>query len=130
MVQDESKNLQILRNFLLIRFFFFLTIFFPFNYVDIKTYSPHPGFTHTNIFHQCKGFIGFSTIMSMKLFAITAKQGAINILYPVLSPENKETGKFYVKGIEQKPNKLANDQELSKKLWDVSEKILKDHGMI
>ena len=61
---------------------------------------------------------------------ITSEQGATNVLYPVLSPENKETGKYYHEGIQQEPNKVANDQEVVKKLWDVSEKILKDHGMI
>jgi hypothetical protein len=61
---------------------------------------------------------------------ITAEQGAINCLYPVLSPENKETGKHYDEGIEQEPNKIAYDQEIAKKLWDVSEQMLKEHGMI
>ncbi|CAB4485501.1 unnamed protein product [Rhizophagus irregularis] len=64
------------------------------------------------------------------VFGITAEQGAINTLYPVFSLENKETGKYYNEGIEKEPNKVANDQEVAKKLWDVSEKILKDHGMI
>ena len=61
----------------------------------------------------------------------TAEQGAINTLYPEFSSENdKESGKYYNEGIEQQPNKLADDQELAKKLWNVSEQILKDHGMI
>ncbi len=60
----------------------------------------------------------------------TAEQGATNILYPVLSPENKETGKYYHEGIEKEPIKIANDKELAKKLWNVSEQILRDHGMI
>jgi hypothetical protein len=58
---------------------------------------------------------------------ITAEQGAINVLYPVFS---LETGKYYNEGIEDEPNKIAYDQEIAKKLWDVSEQILKDHGMI
>ena len=65
-----------------------------------------------------------------KLFGISAEQGATNVLYPMLSSENKETGKYYHEGIEREPNKIVNDQELSKKLWDVSEQMLKDHGMI
>ena len=72
----------------------------------------------------------FLAIATAKLIGITADQGAINTLYPVLSPENKETGKYYNEGIEEEPNKVVNDQEVVKKLWDVSEKILKDHGMI
>ena len=77
----------------------------------------------------------FSNFLLTKIVKITgasisAEQGAINVLYPVLSPENKETGKYYDQGIEKEPNILANDQELAKKLWNVSEQILKDHGMI
>jgi hypothetical protein len=66
----------------------------------------------------------------VKMYEITAEQGAINTLYPVLSAENKETGKYYYEGIEYEPNKVANDHEVTKKLWDVSKQILKDHGMI
>jgi len=44
--------------------------------------------------------------------AITVEQDATNVLYPVLSPENKETGKYYYEGI----------VKVAKKLWDVSEK--------
>ena len=65
-----------------------------------------------------------------KLYGISAEQGATNVLYPMLSSENKETGKYYHEGIEREPNKIANDQEVEKKLWNVSEQILKDHGMI
>ena len=71
----------------------------------------------------------FTTIVRITGMSIS-EQGGINTLYPVFSPENKETGKYYHEGIEQEPNKLANDQELAKKLWNVSEQILKDHGMI
>jgi hypothetical protein len=60
---------------------------------------------------------------------ITAEQGAINVLYPILSLKN-ETGKYYNEGIEGEPNKVAYDQEVAKKLWNVSEQILKDRGMI
>ena len=54
------------------------------------------------------------------LIAKPTERGAINNLYPVLSPENNETGKYYFEGIEREPNKLANDQELVKKFWNVS----------
>ena len=61
---------------------------------------------------------------------MSIEQCASNVLYPVLSSENKETGKYYSEGIEAEHNKVANDQEVAKKLWDVSEQILKDHRMI
>ena len=102
-----------------------------FNHVDITTYSLHPGEIQTNIIRTNGGVTDFIiNILTKVLFRTTVEQGAINTLYPVLSPENKETGKYYDEGIQQEPNKIANDQEIVKKLWDVSEKMLKDHGMI
>jgi hypothetical protein len=76
------------------------------------------------------GLSNFFLSLFVKMYEITAEQGATNLLYPVISPENKKTGKYYHEGIEREPNKIVNDQEVTKKLWDVSEQILKDHGVI
>ncbi|PKK67648.1 NAD(P)-binding protein [Rhizophagus irregularis] len=98
---------------------------------NITTYSLHPGLIQTNVSHLNSTFSNILNRLIIKISGeITAEQGAINTLYPVFSLENKETGKYYDEGIEKEPNKVANDQEVAKKLWDVSEKILKDHGMI
>ncbi|CAB4402759.1 unnamed protein product [Rhizophagus irregularis] len=97
---------------------------------NITTYSLHPGMISTNINHMNNRYTTYLVNLLAMVFGITAEQGAINTLYPVFSLENKETGKYYHEGIEKEPNKVANDQEIAKKLWDVSEKILKDHGMI
>ncbi|GBB96409.1 hypothetical protein RclHR1_02750001 [Rhizophagus clarus] len=98
---------------------------------NITTYSLHPGVIPTNIAHMNNGTIlNFFTSIITKFIGITTEQGAVNVLYPVLSSENKETGKYYNEGIKDEPNKIANDQEVANKLWDVSEQILKDHGMI
>ncbi|CAB4486596.1 hypothetical protein RhiirA5_397205 [Rhizophagus irregularis] len=49
-----------------------------------------------------------------RLNGITAEQGVTNVLvYPAFS---LETGKYYDEGIEQEPNKIANNQEIAKKL--------------
>jgi hypothetical protein len=74
-------------------------------------------------------FFLFKILIKVTRTEITAEQGAINVLYPIFSLES-ETGKYYNEGIEEEPNKIANDQEIAKKLWDVSEQILKDRGMI
>jgi hypothetical protein len=80
----------------------------------------------TNPSYQNNGFIPFLIKILVKVIGKPPEQGAINVLYPALSPENKETGKFYNQGIEQKSNKLSDDQELAKKLWSISEEqILK-----
>ncbi|CAG8739743.1 22944_t:CDS:2 [Rhizophagus irregularis] len=98
---------------------------------NITTYSLHPGLIQTNVSHLNSTFSNILNRLIIKISGeITVEQGAINTLYPVFSLENKETGKYYDEGIEKEPNKVANDQEVAKKLWDVSEKILKDHGMI
>ncbi|GBB90676.1 hypothetical protein RclHR1_17700001 [Rhizophagus clarus] len=99
---------------------------------NITTYSIHPGIIQTNIGHLNNAFMNFIIRVIFKVTGaeITVEQGAINVLYPVFSSENKDTGKYYNEGIEDEPNKIANDSEIAKKLWDVSEQILKDHGMI
>ena len=102
-----------------------------FNHVDITTYSLHPGKIQTNIIQTNGGVTDVLLNLVTKVIGTTVEQGAINTLYPIFSSENdKESGKYYFEGIEQQPNKLADDQELAKKLWNVSEQILKDHGMI
>jgi hypothetical protein len=109
---------------------FLWPLFFLFKYTDIVTYSLHPGVIETNLCNPNNAFTIFLFGVLTKIFGITPEQGAINVLYPVLSPENKGTGKYYNQGIEQKPNSLADDQELVTKLWNVSEQMLKDRGMI
>ncbi|RIA80794.1 hypothetical protein C1645_881958 [Glomus cerebriforme] len=97
---------------------------------NITTYSLHPGVIKTNINNSGDIYGYFTVSLLFILRGDTTEQGAINTLYPVLSPENKETGKYYHEGIEREPNKNANNQEVAKKLWDISERILKDHGII
>ncbi|CAB4373821.1 unnamed protein product [Rhizophagus irregularis] len=99
---------------------------------NITTYSIHPGIIQTNIGHLNGAFANFLAKIFIKLSGseISAEQGATNVLYPIFSLENKGTGKYYNEGIEEEPNTIANDQEIAKKLWDVSKQILKDHEMI
>ncbi|GBC07144.1 hypothetical protein RclHR1_07290006 [Rhizophagus clarus] len=96
---------------------------------NIKTYSLHPGVIKTNA-SSGGDFIVYCIISVVMIFASPAEQGAFNTLYPVLSPENKDTGKYYHEGIEKKPNVIAEDREVAKKLWDVSEQLLRERGMI
>ncbi|GBC07146.1 hypothetical protein RclHR1_07290008 [Rhizophagus clarus] len=99
---------------------------------NIATYSPHPGAIKTNIGHKNNFYLNYFLNILLKISGAesTIEQGAINVLYPVLSLENKETGKYYNEGIEDEPNKVVYDQEVAKKLWNVSEQLLKDRGMI
>ncbi|PKC01260.1 hypothetical protein RhiirA5_381870 [Rhizophagus irregularis] len=94
---------------------------------DITTFLIQPGIIQTNLGHMNSGLSNFLQNLFVKMYEIPAEQGAINVLYPVLSPENKETGKYYHEGIEKEPNEIV---EVMKRLWNVSEQILKDHEMI
>ncbi|POG59860.1 hypothetical protein GLOIN_2v1718660, partial [Rhizophagus irregularis DAOM 181602=DAOM 197198] len=85
-------------------------------YADITTYSLHPDVILTNIAHLNTGFSISTLIINTlsRLNGITAEQGVTNVLvYPAFS---LETGKYYDEGIEQEPNKIANNQEIAKKL--------------
>ncbi|PKC56037.1 hypothetical protein RhiirA1_501831, partial [Rhizophagus irregularis] len=84
---------------------------------NIRTYSLHPGVINTNINHMNNRYTTYFINLVVMMFEISAEQGAINTLYPVLSPENKETGEYYNEGIKQEPSKVANDQEVADKLW-------------
>ncbi|EXX54015.1 hypothetical protein RirG_238560 [Rhizophagus irregularis DAOM 197198w] len=97
---------------------------------NIRTYSLHPGIISTNLNHMNNRYTTYFINLLIMMFEISAEQGAINTLYPVLSPENKETGEYYNEGIKQEPNKIANDQEVANKLWKVSEQLLREHGLI
>ncbi|CAG8592360.1 20915_t:CDS:2 [Rhizophagus irregularis] len=99
---------------------------------NITTYSLHPGVIQTNIGHlnYTISNVLFNIFVSILRLKISSEQGAMNTLYPIFPLEIKETGKYYNLGIEHEPNKIAYDQEIAKKLWDVSEQILKDHNMI
>ncbi|CAB5368719.1 unnamed protein product [Rhizophagus irregularis] len=97
---------------------------------NIRTYSLHPGVINTNINHMNNRYTTYFINLVVMMFEISAEQGAINTLYPVLSPENKETGEYYNEGIKQEPSKVANDQEVADKLWKVSEQLLRERGLI
>ncbi|GBC28800.2 uncharacterized protein OCT59_001105 [Rhizophagus irregularis] len=90
--------------------------------IDITTFLLQPGIIQTNLGHMNSGLSNFLQNLFVKMYEIPAEQGAINVLYPVLSPENKETGKYYHEGLEKEPNEIV---EVMKRLWNVSEQILK-----
>ena len=62
-------------------------------YIDITTYSLHPGVILTNISHSNGAFTKFFIGALMKISGNekTADQGATNVLYLMLFSENKET---------------------------------------
>ncbi|KAJ3675215.1 hypothetical protein LUZ60_004257 [Juncus effusus] len=99
---------------------------------DISVNSLHPGFILTNITR----YIGFQAAMTvvgilMKPFIKSVHQGAATSCYLALHPNAKPlTGKYFVDCNEANPSPLAKDENLGKKLWNLSQKILEEKGFI
>ncbi|RIB27760.1 hypothetical protein C2G38_2239912 [Gigaspora rosea] len=91
---------------------------------NIKSTSMHPGLVHTKIFKAERKFVALGVSTVMKLFGTSVEECARNILFPVLSPDIDEGGKYFDCGVEAKVNPQALDQELTNKFWNVSEKLV------
>ncbi len=96
--------------------------------VDSKTIvaASHPGWTATDLQRHVGLFEFFNGFFAQKI-----PMGALPTLYAALA-EEVISGEYFgpsgfmeIKGYPKKtePNKLAKDKSISKKLWDVSEKL-------
>eukprot|EP00189_Rhodosorus_marinus_P004018 CAMPEP_0113969080 /NCGR_PEP_ID=MMETSP0011_2-20120614/10005_1 /TAXON_ID=101924 /ORGANISM="Rhodosorus marinus" /LENGTH=270 /DNA_ID=CAMNT_0000982471 /DNA_START=66 /DNA_END=878 /DNA_ORIENTATION=- /assembly_acc=CAM_ASM_000156 len=102
-------------------------------------YSAHPGYVVGQLQAQSKrGFVEIAMYNVMKPAAGTFETGARPVLYASTSSEATPGGFFGPKGWmpvvkhfkgkypgEVQPNKLADDPEVRKKLWEESEKLTK-----
>ncbi|KAG0040579.1 hypothetical protein BGZ83_002482, partial [Gryganskiella cystojenkinii] len=91
----------------------------------------HPGHVITNMAQTGRGsFSGDVFAWVTERFAMSPKEGALTQLYCGTSPEieNKDLrGKFFIPyGVESKCNPLAEREDLQEKLWEVSEKLMKE----
>ncbi|KAL8129735.1 hypothetical protein V2J09_018890 [Rumex salicifolius] len=93
--------------------------------VNITVNSVHPGLIMTNLFkHKCliMRFLKFFTPLIWK----NVSQGAATTCYVALHPNLQGvTGKYFLDCNEMQPSLLASDEELAKKLWDFSNKMIK-----
>jgi NAD(P)-dependent dehydrogenase (short-subunit alcohol dehydrogenase family) len=83
----------------------------------------HPGFVATRFGDQSGGllsaFIGFG-----KFFAISPQKGAQTIVYLASSPDVADvTGKYFYKCRQATPNKEAQDDAKSARLWEETAKL-------
>ncbi|CAG8652575.1 25565_t:CDS:2, partial [Gigaspora rosea] len=69
-------------------------------------------------------FVALRVSTVMKLFGTSVEECARNILFPVLSPDIDEGGKYFDCGVEAKVNSQALDQELTNEFWNISEKLV------
>ncbi|XP_058087171.1 short-chain dehydrogenase TIC 32 B, chloroplastic-like isoform X1 [Magnolia sinica] len=95
---------------------------------NVTANSLHPGIVPTNIsrYSVLKAF----PLCWLKPFLQTESQGAATTCYVALHPNVRGiTGKYYANCNESLPSEQARDSELGKRLWEFSEKLVKQlHG--
>lgn len=86
--------------------------------------SLHPGIIATDI---VKNDTVFKIIMPLlKIFCKSTWEGAQTTIHLAVAPEVASiSGQYFRDCREGKPNSVAQDTELAKKLWEVSEKLVK-----
>ncbi|XP_049870442.1 retinol dehydrogenase 14-like [Pectinophora gossypiella] len=83
----------------------------------------HPGFVKTNIVDVSKGWTKYLAVPA-KLVVKNAWEGAQTSIYLAVSPDVAEvSGRYFRDCFEVSINKLAQDAEIARKLWEVSEKL-------
>ncbi|CAM8933126.1 unnamed protein product [Rhodiola kirilowii] len=92
--------------------------------VNITVNSVHPGLILTNLFQHHAKLMRVLYLLSFIIWKNVA-QGAATTCYVALHPSLKgATGKYFTDCNEFIPTKLAKDENLRKKLWDFSNKLV------
>ena len=85
----------------------------------------HPGFVASKFGHNNSGLKVAFLKIAQKLKAITVEEGAKTSVYLASSAEVKETsGKYYYKMREKESSPQSRDEDIGKKLWNVTEELL------
>lgn len=92
----------------------------------ITANSLHPGVVNTNFGEAFKG--GWKVLLKlMKPFMIGPNKGAETSVYLATSPKVKGvTGKYFKNKKPVKPSALAQNQEMQRDIWKISEEILQE----
>jgi NAD(P)-dependent dehydrogenase (short-subunit alcohol dehydrogenase family) len=84
----------------------------------------HPGHVATDIWRTNFSFVGPALKRIMGLFALTPEEGADNTIYLASSPNVAGvTGKYFVKREPFQSSLISYDEEIAKKLWEISEDL-------
>jgi NAD(P)-dependent dehydrogenase (short-subunit alcohol dehydrogenase family) len=84
----------------------------------------HPGRVGTDIFKANLPILGPVIKWIVSRVSLTPEQGADNTIYLAASAEVEGvTGKYFVKREAVSSSRLSYDEELAKRLWEVSEKL-------
>uniref|UniRef100_A0A2A4IXN8 Retinol dehydrogenase n=1 Tax=Heliothis virescens TaxID=7102 RepID=A0A2A4IXN8_HELVI len=91
----------------------------------VTTNSLHPGLVATDIILNVKNVFYKLFILFGNSFSKTSWEGAQTSIYLAVSPEVEGiSGKYYSDCHEKTLKGIANDKDLARKLWDVSEKVV------
>ncbi|KAJ7540152.1 hypothetical protein O6H91_10G002800 [Diphasiastrum complanatum] len=90
--------------------------------VNITANAVHPGFIMTPLMRYSKNLMKFLKFFSSFLWK-NVSQGASTTCYVALHPNLKGvSGKYFSDCNEARPNTLATNEELAKRLWEFSQK--------
>lgn len=88
-------------------------------------YAVHPGVIKTNLARSMNPFLQVVFGLGEHLFLKTVPQGAATECYVATNPNViSESGNYFADCNTKTPRKDAENSELAKKLWEVSEKIV------
>lgn len=94
----------------------------------ISAFCLHPGVVNTNFFTPFKGFLGFM-IKAFNFLMVSPEKGAETQIYLAKEPQLEEYSGHYFKNKKlAKTSKLASDTQKAERLWEISEKLLKEAG--
>jgi len=86
--------------------------------------SLHPGGVATNIWSKRRGSRGRFYRSPKRLFMITPEEGGATIVTSARARKTAATsGAYFEKNAPVKPSRLARDEALAKRLWEVSERL-------
>ena len=88
----------------------------------------HPGVVMTGFGKNNSGMIGnlFGVFQAVgRPFLLTPEKGAQTSIYLASSPDVEGvTGKYFAKSREQQSNAVSHDQDVARRLWEVSEEMI------
>jgi NAD(P)-dependent dehydrogenase (short-subunit alcohol dehydrogenase family) len=88
-------------------------------------YAVHPGVIKTNLARSMNPVLQFVFGLGEHLFLKTVEQGAATECYLATNPSVlSDSGKYFADSNVKAPRKDAENMDLAKKLWEVSEKIV------
>ena len=86
----------------------------------------HPGFVSTKFGHNNSGLKVLFLKIAQKLKAINIEEGAKTSIYLAESPlVNNISGRYYFNKLEKKSSQESLNKDSKKKLWEITESMLK-----